>query len=109
MHNQKKTWNGTSKPHIPLLPVMLLQYSYLNFKIYEKNKYRNKLNIIDVTLRDGAHQVDFNWETKYAKNHINTIIKSKDINFIELGYWKQTSKSKNRIGIWHLAASSSVS
>ena len=64
-------------------------------KIYEKDKDSNKLNIIDVTLRDGAHQVDFNWETKYAKNHINTIIKSKDINFVELGYWKQTSKSKN--------------
>lgn len=66
-----------------------------NFKIYEKNKYFKKLNIIDVTLRDGAHQVDFNWDTKYAKNHIKTIIKSKDINYVELGYWKQTSKSTN--------------
>ena len=57
-----------------------------------KNK---KLNIIDVTLRDGAHQVNFDWPDEYSKKHINLLSKSKDINFIELGYWKQTAKSRN--------------
>lgn len=52
-------------------------------------------NIIDVTLRDGAHQVNFKWPIDYTKNHINVISKSKTINFIELGYWKQTEKSIN--------------
>ena len=53
------------------------------------------LSIIDVTLRDGAHQVDFKWPIDYTKKHINIISKSETVNFIELGYWKQTQKSTN--------------
>ena len=53
----------------------------------ELNKNINNfqdLNIIDVTLRDGAHQVNFKWPLDYTKNHISVISKSKTINFIEL-------------------------
>ncbi len=64
--------------------------------ILNLNTYKNKkLNIIDVTLRDGAHQVNFDWPDEYSKKHIKLLSKSKDINFIELGYWKQTAKSEN--------------
>ena len=66
-------------------------YSKLNKNI----KKLDDLNIIDVTLRDGAHQVNFKWPLDYTKNHIDVISKSKTINFIELGYWKQTKKSIN--------------
>ena len=59
------------------------------------NNNLEDLNIIDVTLRDGAHQVDFKWPIDYTKKHIKIISKSETINFIELGYWKQTQKSIN--------------
>ena len=54
------------------------------------------MNIIDVTLRDGGHQVDFDWPDDFAKLHINNSIKSPTVDFVELGYWKQTAKSRNR-------------
>ena len=60
-----------------------------------KKLIKDELNIIDVTLRDGAHQVNFDWPYKYSKNHINILSNSSSINFIELGYWKQTAKSHN--------------
>lgn len=53
------------------------------------------MQIIDVTLRDGGHSKDFNWPIDYARNHYKNICKIPEIKFIELGYWKQTSKSKN--------------
>ena len=53
------------------------------------------MQIIDVTLRDGGHVRDFNWPIKFAQDHYSTLCKVKEIKFIELGYWKQTSKSKN--------------
>jgi 4-hydroxy 2-oxovalerate aldolase len=53
------------------------------------------MQIIDVTLRDGGHTKDFNWPLNYAKNHYKNICKIPEIKFIELGYWKQISKSKN--------------
>ena len=64
-----------------------------NAKIEEK---LNNINIIDVTLRDGGHQVNFDWPNKYYSQHIIEVNKLKSINFIELGYWKQTAKSKNK-------------
>ena len=54
------------------------------------------MNFIDVTLRDGGHQVKFDWLDDFVDSHIRTIIRSPTINFIELGYWKQTSKSTNK-------------
>ncbi len=56
----------------------------------------NKINIIDVTLRDGGHQVNFDWPKEYYTQHIIEVNKLKSINFIEIGYWKQTAKSCNK-------------
>ncbi len=67
----------------------------INSKLNKNINNCQDLNIIDVTLRDGAHQVNFKWPLDYTKNHISVISKSKTINFIELGYWKQTQKSCN--------------
>lgn len=53
------------------------------------------MQIIDVTLRDGGHVREFNWPFKYAIDHYASLCKISDIKLIELGYWKQTSKSKN--------------
>ena len=53
------------------------------------------MQVIDVTLRDGGHARDFNWPMKYAKNHYLSLCKIPEVKFIELGYWKQVSKSKN--------------
>tara|TARA_B100000579_G_C22848206_1_gene865712 strand:- start:3890 stop:4831 length:942 start_codon:yes stop_codon:yes gene_type:complete len=53
------------------------------------------MQIIDVTLRDGGHVRNFNWPMKYAQDHYASLCKIPEIKFIELGYWKQTSKSKN--------------
>ena len=53
------------------------------------------MQIIDVTLRDGGHVRDFNWPIKYAQDHYKSLCQIPEIKYIELGYWKQTSKSKN--------------
>lgn len=53
------------------------------------------MQIIDVTLRDGGHVRDFNWPIQFAKDYYKSLCKIPEIKFIELGYWKQTAKSKN--------------
>lgn len=53
------------------------------------------MQIIDVTLRDGGHVREFNWPMKFAEDHYKALCKISEIKFIELGYWKQSSKSKN--------------
>ena len=53
------------------------------------------MNIIDVTLRDGGHLMDFDWDMNFAKEYYQLLSSFNDINYIELGYWKQTSKSTN--------------
>ena len=53
------------------------------------------MKIIDVTLRDGGHAVNFNWNFAFAKNCYNMLSKIPEIKFIELGYWKQTNKSQH--------------
>ena len=53
------------------------------------------MQIIDVTLRDGGHVREFNWPIKFAQDYYKALCKIPEIKFIELGYWKQTSKSKN--------------
>ena len=53
------------------------------------------MQIIDVTLRDGGHVRDFNWPFQFAQDHYKAMCKIPEIKLIELGYWKQTSKSKN--------------
>jgi hypothetical protein len=56
---------------------------------------RKICSIIDVTLRDGGHAKDFDWPLVYAKDHYKNMCKIPEVKFIELGYWKQISKSKN--------------
>ena len=56
----------------------------------------NQPKIIDVTLRDGGHAVDFDWPIKLAQEYYALMCEIPQVKFIELGYWGQTSKSKNR-------------
>ncbi len=58
-------------------------------------KSPDNLTLIDVTLRDGGHQVNFDWPIEYSKKHISELSKVNKIKYIELGYWKQTAKSRN--------------
>jgi 4-hydroxy 2-oxovalerate aldolase len=53
------------------------------------------MNIIDVTLRDGGHLMDFNWDLNFTREYYNLLSSFNSVDTIELGYWKQTSKSKN--------------
>lgn len=54
------------------------------------------MNLIDVTLRDGGHIVDFNWPDSFLERYLPAVSAVEELNFIELGYWSQTSKSENR-------------
>ena len=56
---------------------------------------KENIKIIDVTLRDGGFVCDFDWPVNFAKSCINTLSDT-DVKYIELGYWKQTSKSQNK-------------
>ena len=49
------------------------------------------MQLVDVTLRDGGFTCDFDWPLEFAQEYYNL-----GVNCMELGYWKQTSKSKNR-------------
>ena len=51
--------------------------------------------IIDVTLRDGGHAVDFNWPIKFARSYYQTLSNLPQVKTLELGYWGQTAKSRN--------------
>jgi 4-hydroxy 2-oxovalerate aldolase len=51
------------------------------------------MNIIDVTLRDGGHAVNFDWPIEFTRDYYRFISSCKDVSFVELGYWKQNSKS----------------
>jgi len=52
------------------------------------------MEYIDVTLRDGGHQVGFNWPHEFVNDHINILSSFPEIKYIELGYWKQSGKYK---------------
>ena len=52
------------------------------------------MKILDATLRDGGFVNDFNWDMEFARKYYDLMSKFK-IHYIELGYWKQTKKSKN--------------
>jgi len=54
------------------------------------------MNLIDVTLRDGGHIVDFDWPDSFLEKYLPIVSKVDELNFIELGYWSQTAKSKHR-------------
>ncbi len=53
------------------------------------------MKLLDCTLRDGGFKSDFDWDIGFARRYFTQISKF-NIHYIELGYWKQTSKSKNR-------------
>ena len=53
------------------------------------------MKLVDVTLRDGGFTCDFNWPMEFAQEYYE-LLSELDVDLIELGYWKQTAKSKNR-------------
>ena len=50
------------------------------------------MKYIDVTLRDGGHQHGFNWPLEFVERYLGSINSFKEIEFVELGYWKQSGK-----------------
>lgn len=54
------------------------------------------MNLIDVTLRDGGHQLDFDCSDEFLKKYIPTVSQVEEVDYVELGYWSQTAKSGNR-------------
>ena len=56
---------------------------------------KNQIKIVDVTLRDGGFTCDFDWPMHFAQEYYN-LMSRLDVDYIEMGYWKQTSKSSNR-------------
>ena len=55
----------------------------------------SKIDIIDVTLRDGGHAVDFDWSLDFAREYYDVVSQIPSVKFVELGYWSQTAKSEN--------------
>ena len=54
------------------------------------------MKLIDVTLRDGGHQVDFAWPLDFVKHYLPVVLGLSQIDFIEIGYWKQSGKFAGR-------------
>ena len=50
------------------------------------------MKFIDVTLRDGGHQHGFNWPLEFVERYLISINSFEEIEFVELGYWKQKDK-----------------
>ena len=50
------------------------------------------MKFIDVTLRDGGHQHNFNWPLEFVKRYLESVNSFGEIEFVELGYWKQSGK-----------------
>ena len=50
------------------------------------------MKFIDVTLRDGGHQHGFNWPLEFIERYFRSINLFPEIEFVELGYWKQSGK-----------------
>lgn len=53
-------------------------------------------NLIDVTLRDGGHPVGFDWPLDFVRRYLEISAKVPEINFTEVGYWKQKGKFDGR-------------
>ena len=53
------------------------------------------VEIIDVTLRDGGHAVNFDWPMGFARDYYKTLSSMHQVGTLELGYWGQTSKTAN--------------
>jgi 4-hydroxy 2-oxovalerate aldolase len=50
------------------------------------------MKYIDVTLRDGGHQHGFNWPLEFVERYLESINSFQEVEFVELGYWKQSGK-----------------
>ena len=50
------------------------------------------MKFIDVTLRDGGHQHGFHWPLEFIERYLKSLNSFKEIEFVELGYWKQSGK-----------------
>jgi 4-hydroxy 2-oxovalerate aldolase len=50
------------------------------------------MKFIDVTLRDGGHQHGFNWPLEFVERYLKSINAFDEVEFVELGYWKQKDK-----------------
>lgn len=50
------------------------------------------MRIIDVTMRDGGHQVNFDWDVSLVEKLLSSYEHVPSVEFIEIGYWKQTGK-----------------
>ena len=53
------------------------------------------MNLVDVTLRDGGFTCDFNWPIEFAREYYNLMCEL-GVSYVEMGYWKQTAKSKHK-------------
>lgn len=53
------------------------------------------MRLLDCTLRDGGHAVDFDWSDEFFADYYRTMI-AMGMGTIELGYWCQTGKSDGR-------------
>ena len=56
---------------------------------------KDKIQIVDVTLRDGGFTCDFDWPIEFAQEYYK-VMSMLGVSYVEMGYWKQTKKSKNR-------------
>lgn len=55
------------------------------------------MEYIDVTFRDGGHQLGFQWEPNFVKKYLDALQRSSfKPDFLELGYWKQAGKYNGR-------------
>ncbi len=50
------------------------------------------MEYIDVTLRDGGHQHGFNWPLEFVERYLESVNSFQEIEYVELGYWKQSGK-----------------
>ena len=50
------------------------------------------MKYIDVTLRDGGHQHGFNWPLEFVTRYLTSLNSFPEIDYVELGYWKQKDK-----------------
>lgn len=50
------------------------------------------MKLIDVTMRDGGHQVNFDWDVSVVDKLLKSYESVPSVEFVEIGYWRQTGK-----------------
>lgn len=61
------------------------------------------MRLVDVTLRDGGHQVNFDWPVHVAEQLLHAYSRVEAVDIVELGYWRQTGKFSGRFYNFDLA------